>query len=132
MTRHGYTEKQAPAETAAANHSGVPMRRHPHQVPENQGSRETEPVSARSATSVGCQPGCVQQPSADKQPLHGHGGTAPLLSLRSAIILLLGAFAATGAGVLTYLAQRDTATAALAGGTAFAGAVLFFHSVVSS
>ncbi|WP_186001571.1 hypothetical protein [Streptomyces sp. IB201691-2A2] len=42
----------------------------------------------------------------------------PLLGLRTAIILLLGALTALGAGILT-------------GGAAFAAAVLFFHTVIA-
>ncbi|MFP8886712.1 hypothetical protein [Streptomyces mangrovi] len=60
------------------------------------------------------------------------GGGQPLLCLRSALILLLGALAATGTAVLTYLAQHNTATALLAGGAAFAGAVLFFHAIIAT
>ncbi|MET8221540.1 hypothetical protein [Streptomyces hirsutus] len=36
----------------------------------------------------------------------------------------------TGVGVLTYLAQHNAA-AGLAGGAAFAGAVLFFHAIIA-
>ncbi|PJE98148.1 hypothetical protein CUT44_08860 [Streptomyces carminius] len=60
------------------------------------------------------------------------GGGQPLLCLRSALILLLGTLTATGAAVLTYLAQHNTATAFLAGGAAFAGAVLFFHTIIAA
>ncbi|MDX3078435.1 hypothetical protein [Streptomyces sp. MI02-7b] len=56
----------------------------------------------------------------------------PLIGLRSAIILVLGVLVATGAGVLTFLAQHNTATAVLAGGAAFGGAVLFFHNVIAN
>ncbi|MFH9405290.1 hypothetical protein ACH4JS_36860 [Streptomyces sp. NPDC017638] len=55
-----------------------------------------------------------------------------MLGLRSAIILMLGVLVGTGAVVLTYLAQHDGATAILAGGTAFAGAVLFFHTIIAT
>ncbi|MEV7296816.1 hypothetical protein AB0N79_35145 [Streptomyces microflavus] len=62
------------------------------------------------------------------QGLHGEG---PLLGLRSAIILMLGILVATAAGILTYRAQQDAATAALAAGGAFAGGVLFFHKIIA-
>jgi hypothetical protein len=42
---------------------------------------------------------------------------------------MLGVLVATGAGVLTYLAQHNTATAVLAAGAAFGGAVLFVHTL---
>jgi hypothetical protein len=45
---------------------------------------------------------------------------------------MLGVLVGTGTGVLTYLAQRDAATAVLAGGAAFAGAVLFFHTIIAA
>ncbi|MCI4078852.1 hypothetical protein MRQ86_00475 [Streptomyces sp. MMS21 TC-5] len=45
---------------------------------------------------------------------------------------MLGILVGTGAGVLTYLAQHNTATAVLAGGAAFAGSVLFFHNIIAS
>lgn len=54
----------------------------------------------------------------------------PLLGLRAAIILLLGALVALGAGVLTVMAGGTRPQAVLAGGAAFAGAVLFFNSLI--
>ncbi|WP_331762717.1 hypothetical protein [Streptomyces anulatus] len=64
-------------------------------------------------------------------PPHGPGGEGPLLDLRSTIILMLGILVATAAGVLTYRAQQDAATAALASGGAFAGGVLFFQKIIA-
>ncbi|MEU1175359.1 hypothetical protein [Streptomyces microflavus] len=43
---------------------------------------------------------------------------------------MLGILVATTAGVLTYRAQQDPATTALAAGGAFAGGVLFFQKIV--
>jgi hypothetical protein len=57
--------------------------------------------------------------------------TAALLGLRSALILTLGALVGAGAAVLTHLAQHNAAAAGLAGGGAFAGAVLFFHTIIA-
>ncbi|MGW4028644.1 hypothetical protein ACWEFL_04865 [Streptomyces sp. NPDC004838] len=54
----------------------------------------------------------------------------PLLGQRAAIILLLGVLAALGAAVLTIAADGAPAGAALAAGTAFAGAVLFFNTII--
>ncbi|MYS95592.1 MULTISPECIES: hypothetical protein [Streptomyces] len=73
-----------------------------------------------------------QQAPAGPHPPHNPapGNEGPLLGLRSAIVLMLGVLVATGAGVLTYLVQQDAATAVLAGGAAFAGAVLFFHKII--
>ncbi|HET6857597.1 MAG TPA: hypothetical protein VFH94_10950 [Streptomyces sp.] len=50
--------------------------------------------------------------------------------MRSAIVLLLGVLCATGAGVLTYLAQRSLPAAALAAGAGFGAGVLFFHTII--
>jgi len=57
-------------------------------------------------------------------------GQQSLLSLRTAVILLIGVQAAVVAGILTYLAGNPPATAALAGVTAFGGAVAFAHSAI--
>ncbi|MFE4177457.1 hypothetical protein ACFRR7_36385 [Streptomyces sp. NPDC056909] len=54
----------------------------------------------------------------------------PLLGLRSAIVLLLGVLTGTGAGVLTYLAQRSLPAAALAAGASFGAGVMFFHAII--
>ncbi|MFH9067514.1 hypothetical protein ACH4GM_40895 [Streptomyces coeruleorubidus] len=35
-------------------------------------------------------------------------------------------------GILTYIAQHNAATAILAGGASFAGAVLFFHTIIAT
>ncbi|MFJ7586708.1 hypothetical protein ACIQZO_04770 [Streptomyces sp. NPDC097617] len=63
------------------------------------------------------------------QATTGPGGA--LIGLRSALVLVLGILVGTGAGVLTYLAQHNTATSVLAGGAAFAGSVLFFHNIIA-
>ncbi|WP_432198241.1 hypothetical protein [Streptomyces sp. bgisy027] len=54
----------------------------------------------------------------------------PLLSLRTALILLLGVLTGTGAGLLTVAAGGVLAAGFLAGGAAFAGAVIFFHTII--
>lgn len=53
-----------------------------------------------------------------------------LLSQRAAVILLLGALTALGAGVLTYFNGGTLASAALVGGAAFGAGVTFFHTVI--
>jgi hypothetical protein len=57
-------------------------------------------------------------------------GNQPLLGLRSAIVLLLGALTGVGAGVLTYLTQRSLPAAALTAGAGFGAGVLFFHTII--
>ncbi|WP_332881020.1 hypothetical protein [Streptomyces sp. NBC_00564] len=63
--------------------------------------------------------------------LNNQNPQQPLLGLRSAIILLLGVLTALGAGVLTVLAGGAPASGILAGGAAFAAAVLFFHTIIA-
>ncbi|GES28086.1 hypothetical protein K7396_01820 [Streptomyces angustmyceticus] len=53
-----------------------------------------------------------------------------LLSQRAAVIFLLGALTAIGAGVLTFINGGTPASATLIGGAAFGGAVTFFHTVI--
>ncbi len=55
----------------------------------------------------------------------------PLLSLRSAVVFLIGLQAAVAAGYLTYAAGSPLATAALAGGAAFGATVAFARSAIS-
>lgn len=105
----------------------------------NHGSQNDGQASTAPGAPSGHHPGHApqalphQQAPAGPHPPHSPapGDEGPLLGLRSAIVLMLGVLVATGAGVLTYLAQRDAATAALAGGAAFAGAVLFFHKIIA-
>ncbi|WP_329240833.1 hypothetical protein OG223_53080 [Streptomyces sp. NBC_01478] len=54
----------------------------------------------------------------------------PLLSLRTALILLLGVLTGVGAGVLTVAAGGVLAAELLTNGAAFAGAVIFFHTII--
>ncbi|MEU8685436.1 hypothetical protein [Streptomyces sp. NPDC048611] len=53
-----------------------------------------------------------------------------LLSQRAAVIFLLGALTAIGAGVLTLLNGGTPASATLVGGASFGAAVTFFHTVI--
>ncbi|REK90487.1 hypothetical protein DY245_10055 [Streptomyces inhibens] len=53
-----------------------------------------------------------------------------LLSQRAAVIFLLGALIALGAGVLTCCNGGTLASAALVGGAAFGAGVTFFHTVI--
>ena len=54
-----------------------------------------------------------------------------LLTLRSAVIIMIGLQAAAVTGILTYLAGNRLATAALAGAMAFGGAIAFAQSSIS-
>lgn len=54
-----------------------------------------------------------------------------LLTLRAAVILLLGVLSGVGAGILTFFAGNDLATCAMAGCGSGAMAVLFFHSIIN-
>ncbi|MBL1103905.1 hypothetical protein JK361_04675 [Streptomyces sp. 5-8] len=102
------------ADTGTGTGTGVPQAHHagyapqaiPHQPPQH-------PWPPQPQTSAG-------------------GSPTALLGLRSAIILMLGVLVGTGAGVLTYLAERNAAAAILAGGAAFGGAVLFFHTIIAT
>ncbi len=72
------------------------------------------------------------EPAAPHSPQATTGPGSALIGLRSALVLVLGILVGTGAGILTYLAQHNAATAVLAGGAAFAGSVLFFHNIIAS
>ncbi|MFI8348043.1 hypothetical protein [Streptomyces sp. NPDC085596] len=54
----------------------------------------------------------------------------PLMTVRAAVILMMGTQIAVAAGVLTVLAGNPWAIAALAAGGAFAGTVAFARSVI--
>jgi len=60
----------------------------------------------------------------------GHRGGGPLLTLRSALILLLGTLVGIGAGVLTCFAGAATAHGVLTGAAAFGAAVPFFNVLI--
>lgn len=57
--------------------------------------------------------------------------TAPLLSVRTALILLLAALAGVAAGVLTGLARHSPYEAVLVGLATAAAATKFFHWLIS-
>ncbi|MEE1774873.1 hypothetical protein PUR25_02060 [Streptomyces sp. JV181] len=97
------------------------------------GAGEPSVHDAASSHSPGQVPQAAssQQDLTGSQPQQGPGGEGPLLGLRSAIILVLGVLVASAAGVLTYRAQQDPATAALTAGGAFAGGVLFFQKIIA-
>jgi hypothetical protein len=55
----------------------------------------------------------------------------PLLSLRSAFVLMLALVVAILAGVLSYLSAHDLPAAVLVAGGASAGAMLLFHTLLA-
>jgi len=54
----------------------------------------------------------------------------PLLSIRTALIFLLGVLCGTAVAALTALTQRNLTEAALAGLTATGSAIVFFHKAI--
>ncbi|MEU9488011.1 hypothetical protein AB0D83_30965 [Streptomyces decoyicus] len=62
--------------------------------------------------------------------LRNNRSQEPLLSLRSAVVFLIGLQAAAAAGLLTYTSGNSLATAALAGGAAFGATVAFARSAI--
>lgn len=54
----------------------------------------------------------------------------PLLSVRAALVFLGALTIGVVAGVLSYLAQRDVASACLVGGGAVAAAIVLLNSMV--
>jgi hypothetical protein len=54
----------------------------------------------------------------------------PLLSIRTALILLLGVLCGAVVTTLTALAERNLSSATLAGLTTASGAIAFFHKVI--
>jgi hypothetical protein len=63
--------------------------------------------------------------------LHDRNDKEALLGLRTAVILVFAALTGLGAGVLTVLSGQSPAGGVLAGGAAFAAAVLFFQAIIA-
>lgn len=63
--------------------------------------------------------------------MHDRDDKGPLLELRTAVILVFGVLTGVGTGVLAVLSGQTPAGAVLAGGAAFAGAVLFFKAIIA-
>lgn len=55
----------------------------------------------------------------------------PLLPLRTAVVLLCALIVSTVVGGLTYLGSKELAGAILAGGAAFAGAVIWLDKIIA-
>ncbi|MFG3105071.1 hypothetical protein ACGFZL_31765 [Streptomyces sp. NPDC048182] len=60
-----------------------------------------------------------------------HNGRDPLLSQRSALILLLSVLVGIGAGTVAALGDANPATAVLTGGGAFGAGVIFFDDTIA-
>ncbi|GIG64570.1 hypothetical protein [Phytomonospora endophytica] len=56
---------------------------------------------------------------------------SPLITPRSALIVLLALLTAGAAGLTSYLSNRDPFSALLVAGTAAAGATLFFQKIIA-
>ena len=56
----------------------------------------------------------------------------PLLSVRAALILLLGAVCGAAVAALTAFVERNLTGAMLAGLATAGGAIVFFHQVIGS
>ncbi|GAA2426727.1 hypothetical protein [Streptomyces coeruleofuscus] len=103
---------------------------HPTTVGTGAGTPQAHPADYAPQAIPHSQPPQSPHPPQPQPPIGG--GPTALLGLRSAIILMLGVLVGTGAGILTYIAQHNAATAILAGGASFAGAVLFFHTIIAT
>lgn len=55
----------------------------------------------------------------------------PLLTLRTAVVLFCALIVGATVGGLTYLGSREIVGGILAGGTAFAGAVIWLDNVIA-
>jgi len=92
-------------------------------------SSQPSPTVPRSATRHIQAPRVTKPPTTSEQ-LVSQISRPPLLSTRTALVLLLGLVCGTGAGTLTYLAGNNIAAAILAGLTASGVSVAFFHAHV--
>ena len=54
----------------------------------------------------------------------------PLLTVRTAVVLLLALVVGLLAGALSYLSNRSVPVAALVGGGASGGALVLFHTII--
>lgn len=59
------------------------------------------------------------------------GKKQPILSLRSAVLVLGAVIVGAGAGVLTFISSRSVASAVFVGAAAFAAALLWLDRVVA-
>jgi hypothetical protein len=86
-------------------------------------------MSAPSHIGVRRQPAASQVANL-KEHLLSKPSPPPLLSVRTALILLLGVLCGTAVTALTTLAEHNLTTAGLAGLTAASGGIVFFHKVI--
>lgn len=57
--------------------------------------------------------------------------TDPLMTLRTAVVLMGGLLIGVAAGALTYCGTKTLATAVLAGGSAFGVGVVWLHTIIA-
>lgn len=80
------------------------------------------------------QPPGLTRPATNREPemlTNDDDNTAPLLSVRTALIILLAVLAGVAAGVLTGLARHSPYEAVLVGLATAAAATKFFHWLIS-
>ncbi|TXI56683.1 MULTISPECIES: hypothetical protein [Mycobacteriaceae] len=58
--------------------------------------------------------------------------TDPLMTLRTAVVLIGGLLIGVAAGALTYCGTKKLATAVLAGGSAFGVGVVWLHTIIAA
>ena len=67
-----------------------------------------------------------------KAPAMLSPSTDPLMTLRTAVVLMGGLLIGVAAGALTYFGTTNLATAALAGGSAFGVGVVWLHTIIAA
>jgi hypothetical protein len=102
---------------------------HRQDFPKERIGNSGEGMSAPSHIGVQHQP-AANQIANPEEPLLSKSSPPPLLSVRTALILLLGVLCGTAVTALTTFAQHNLITAGLTGLTAASGAIAFFHQII--
>jgi len=89
-----------------------------------------EQASRHSYSSGTSEPPNPTGPVSEQGPSRQSGGSGPLLSLRSAVILGESALIAACAGELAYLMAASLPAAFLAAGPTFAGSVTLLNAII--
>jgi len=82
-------------------------------------------------STLNCGGGAVPPLRARSWESHLHNDRDPLLSQRSALILLLGVLVGIGAGTVAALGDADPATAVLTGASACGAGIIFFNATIA-